>query len=148
MPAAPSSAFAPAPPAGGALRAAGGATGEDDDAALVAHRRGAVAAGGHRPQRVAVDHRARRSTVGGLLGERAVVDDDRAPLGGDDVGQLRSGEAGVQQDDVGPGLARPEQGVDERAVVARQHADGDAGRRRRASRRPAATPSERRHICR
>ena len=76
----------------------------------------------------AVDDR-RPVDLRGLGGERAVVDDDRDALGGDDVGQLRTGEAGVQQHDVGAGLAHPEQGVGERPVVARQHADGDARRR-------------------
>ena len=58
------------------------------------------------------------------VGELLVVDEHLRALALQDVGQLRCGEAGVEQQRVGPEPRAGAEGLDEPAVVAAQDADG------------------------
>ena len=79
--------------------------------------------------------RSRRRRLGEQAGELLVVDHHGGLLALEHVDQLRSGEGGVEVEQVGAELGDRDRGVDEAAVVAAHHRDPSRPRRRRA--RPA-----------
>ena len=114
----------------GALRRAGGAAGEDDRLARLRGRDdvGRVAALDQLLERRVLGLALRLAPgdvalaavagVGQHLGELLVVDDRLRLLAVGDVGELRAGERGVEEERVGPELRARDDRLDEAAVVA------------------------------
>ena len=103
------------------LRLTGGARGEDHHSPLLATRRGQAAV----PASVGHRRLVERLGAGARddVGELVVVDDRPDPLRPDHVRQLRPGEAGVEQDDVGARRRGRDEPFDEATVVPAQQTD-------------------------